>query len=289
MTTRNEAIYSQGLYLLTLKGKITIEFMDGNTLEGEYAAQDALNLFVMVDNTPLMIPRSQIRYIKGKPQQDIEEDHLLAAPPATTIISEPEPTQDIPHLDDTLNIEMDHGSDEADSTVVLPEEGIETLIETATTDSPPQLFDTDYSKKSQPQDNEEDFTMVISPEQVEEMEVEEDEATFVLSGLDVDADTQEVKAYLDCITGPHAGEVFKLMPSAITIGRSTDNVLPLPKDKEISRKHTKISYESGQFVVEDQGSLNGTFINNQRISNPHYLEEGDVLMVGVSTLIYHKQ
>jgi adenylate cyclase len=63
----------------------------------------------------------------------------------------------------------------------------------------------------------------------------------------------------------------------------------LSKDKEISRKHTKVTYEGGQFVVEDQGSLNGTFINNERIEGPRYLEDGDVLMVGVSTLIYHKQ
>jgi len=259
--------------------------MDGNTLAGEFTAQDALNIFVTVDNTPLMIPRSQIRYLKGRPQQSVEEDNMLAVQPAASVISEGEPTQDIPDLDDTVNIDQDGDFDESDRTMVLPDEGVAAITESAATEPPPDLSGIDLSDKLQSEDDDEDFTMVIDQMEIEE----EEEGTFVLSAADVGADTQEFNAYFDCITGPHAGEVFKLMPGIITIGRSTDNTLPLPKDKEISRKHTKITYEGGQFVVEDQGSLNGTFINNDRIEGPRYLEDGDVLMVGVSTLIYHKQ
>jgi len=285
MSTQDHSRHSQDLFLLALKGQITIEFLDGHTLEGEFTAQDALNIFVTVDGAPVMVPRSQIRYIKGRPQQGIEEDNLLVTQPAASVISEAEPTQDIPDLDDTVDI--DEEVDESDQTMVLPEEE---RAESAATESPPALLGVDFSGVSPPGDDDEDFTMIIQQKEVEEEE-EEDEGTFVLSAADVDAgsDTQEFTAYLDCITGPHAGEVFKLLPGVITIGRSTDNVLALSKDKEISRKHTKIAYEGGQFVVEDQGSLNGTFINNERIEGLRYLEDGDVLMVGVSTLIYHKQ
>ena len=289
MSSQENALYSQNLFLLTLKGQITVEFMDGNTLAGKFAAQDALNIFVMVENTPLMIPRSQIRYIKGSPQQSIEEDNVFVTQSAVSIISEGEPTQDIPDLDDTVTIDQDQDDDfdESDRTMVLPEEGLAAIAESATPDLPPDPFGVDFPNESQPEDDDEDFTMVIDQMEIEGEE--EDEGTFVLSAADVGTDTHEFKAYLDCITGPHAGEIFKMMPGVITIGRSTDNALPLPKDKEISRRHTKITYEGGQFVVEDQGSLNGTFINNDRIEGPRYLEDGDVLMVGISTLIYHKQ
>jgi hypothetical protein len=284
MSNQENAIYSQNLSLLALKGLITVEFMDGNRLEGEFAAQDALNIFVMVDDTPMMIPRSQIRYLKGSPHQNIEQDDSFAAQPAAAI-ADGEPTQDIPDLDDTLGLAEDDDFDESEQTMVLPEEGVQTTAESA--ESPADLFDTDFSESALAEDDEEDFTMVIEQPQNEEDAL--DEGTFVLPAVDTGADTHEFNAYLDCITGPHAGEVFKLIPGVITIGRSTDNVLPLSKDKEISRKHTKITYEGGQFVAEDQGSLNGTFVNNDRIEGPRYLEDGDVLMVGVSTLIYHKQ
>jgi pSer/pThr/pTyr-binding forkhead associated (FHA) protein len=74
----------------------------------------------------------------------------------------------------------------------------------------------------------------------------------------------------------------------ITIGRASDNIISLFNDKEISRKHSKITYEAGNFIVEDQNSLNGTFVNNQRIEGPRYLEDGDVIFIGVSTLEYHQ-
>jgi len=283
MSNQENVLYSQNLSLLALKGHLTVEFMDGNMLEGEFAAQDAFNIFVMVDDTPMMIPRSQIRYLKGSPHQNIEQDDSFTAQPAAGGIADGEPTQDIPDLDDTLGLDED--DDESEQTMVLSEEGIQTTAESA--ESPADLFDTGLSESFQVEDDDEDFTMVI--EQTEAEEEALDEGTFVLPAIDTGADTQEFNAYLDCITGPHAGEVFKLIPGVITIGRSTDNVLPLSKDKEISRKHTKITYEGGQFVAEDQGSLNGTFVNNDRIEGPRYLEDGDVLMVGVSTLIYHKQ
>ena len=286
MANKNDAIYSQKLYLLALKGQITVEYLDGHTLAGEFLTQDTLNIFVRVDNTPLLIPRSQVRAIKGKPGQSIEEDSIQTVQPAATTISAPAVEVSESEPDDTLNLDPIEELDETDQTIVLPEERLVTgevqaAAKPVSVDSPGTGLDEEA----------EDFTMIIR--QKEPAFEEQDEMTYVLSetGItaDIGTDTHEVAAYLDCITGPHAGEVFKLMPGITTIGRSNDNVLALSKDKEISRKHTKITYEGGHFVAEDQGSLNGTFVNNERIEGPRYLDDGDVVMVGVSTLIYHKQ
>jgi len=47
----------------------------------------------------------------------------------------------------------------------------------------------------------------------------------------------------------------------------------------VSRNHAVLIEENGTYVVEDQGSLNGTFVNRKRIDRAP-LEEGDELQVG---------
>ena len=55
----------------------------------------------------------------------------------------------------------------------------------------------------------------------------------------------------------------------------------------VSRRHAKISSHGNQFVIEDLGSANGTFINGSvRLTqgNQHILESGDELKLGETTL-----
>jgi len=47
----------------------------------------------------------------------------------------------------------------------------------------------------------------------------------------------------------------------------------------VSRNHAVLVARDGKFVVEDQGSLNGTFVNRRRIDNQE-LENGDELQIG---------
>ena len=291
MSTAGNTIYSKNLFLLTLKGQITVHFMDGHTLEGEFVTQDELNIFVTVDHEPMMIPRSQIRYIKGEPGQPIEKDESQAAFEmgagefAVAAKVEKLPSKDIEDLKDT------------DRTVVLPEEELidettaldeATMAEATATTSEVGVLEGAAFKLQEVGvefEEDEDPTLVFKEERAEIDDLEED--TFVLE--EERAEAKEISAYLDCTSGPYAGEVFQLKSGITTIGRAGDNILALVKDKEISRKHSKITYESGNFIVEDHNSLNGTFVNNERIESPHYLEDGDVIYVGVSTLIFHEK
>jgi pSer/pThr/pTyr-binding forkhead associated (FHA) protein len=68
----------------------------------------------------------------------------------------------------------------------------------------------------------------------------------------------------------------------ISIGRSTDNVLPLP-DKKSSRKHAKIEKINGEYLVNDLGSGNGTKVNGKDV-NTHVLSKGDEIAIGLTTL-----
>jgi predicted component of type VI protein secretion system len=65
----------------------------------------------------------------------------------------------------------------------------------------------------------------------------------------------------------------------MTLGREAINDIPLA-DPEVSRRHARITYQEGRYVLEDLGSTNGTFINGRRIANPTFLNEGDIIDVG---------
>src|SRR6185503_3722278 len=70
--------------------------------------------------------------------------------------------------------------------------------------------------------------------------------------------------------------------SEITIGRATDNVLPIP-DKKSSRKHAKIEKVNGEYLVNDLGSGNGTKVNGKDV-NTHVLSKGDEIAIGLTTI-----
>ena len=74
----------------------------------------------------------------------------------------------------------------------------------------------------------------------------------------------------------------------ITLGRARDNDVSLNLDKEISRRHAVIKLNEDKFVIQDQNSLNGTYVNNERVEAPRPLQDGDVIFIGVSELIYQE-
>src|SRR6478672_12098548 len=74
-------------------------------------------------------------------------------------------------------------------------------------------------------------------------------------------------------------EIKLKLPSTIGRGRGTSIVLPHPL---ISRQHCELYEAGGQLMVRDLGSLNGTFVNNQRITESA-IAPGELLTVGTVT------
>ena len=84
------------------------------------------------------------------------------------------------------------------------------------------------------------------------------------------------------VAGEAKQKVIKIKPPTI-IGRSRDADIPVGHSL-VSRRHCEITVgEDGMLIVEDLGSLNGTYHGEQRISEPVYLEPGDTLTVGSIT------
>ncbi|MDX6399535.1 MAG: hypothetical protein QOF27_141 [Gaiellaceae bacterium] len=83
--------------------------------------------------------------------------------------------------------------------------------------------------------------------------------------------------------GGRAGETFH-PERETTIGRSPDCGIFLD-DVTVSRKHAVVTERDGSFFVEDQGSLNGTFVNRKRVESAQ-LDDGDELQIGKYRLTF---
>jgi len=69
------------------------------------------------------------------------------------------------------------------------------------------------------------------------------------------------------------------------IGREAPGEGKLGQDAEISRQHARITHTGDEYVIEDLGSTNGTFLNGRKISRPEVLSAGDRIQVGATTLV----
>jgi hypothetical protein len=86
-------------------------------------------------------------------------------------------------------------------------------------------------------------------------------------------------------TGGTAGEVFPLDRTRVSIGRSPASDIFLD-DITVSRNHAVILQRSEGPVLEDLGSLNGTYVNRRRIASPEPLVDGDELQIGKFRLTF---
>ena len=88
---------------------------------------------------------------------------------------------------------------------------------------------------------------------------------------------------LRCTGGPCAGEAIAV-ESELVLGREEPDPGRLGGDQRLSRRHARVFIDpAGQALIEDLGSTNGTWINEQRLSEAHACANGDLLRVGQST------
>ena len=73
----------------------------------------------------------------------------------------------------------------------------------------------------------------------------------------------------------------------LSIGRTTDNDIVL-ENRGVSRKHAMIEFNNNAAVIIDNESLNGTFVNNRKVSE-EVLSDDDIITIGKYNLVYHGQ
>jgi pSer/pThr/pTyr-binding forkhead associated (FHA) protein len=80
-------------------------------------------------------------------------------------------------------------------------------------------------------------------------------------------------------SGVDVGKEYILDKNEFIVGREQTADITV-SDPEISRRHARIFFQNGGYIIEDLGSTNGTFVNGQKISGPYLLRPGEVVNFG---------
>jgi len=93
------------------------------------------------------------------------------------------------------------------------------------------------------------------------------------------AATSNFKPYAYLVVQDEKGTRYPITNTTWRIGRTRDNELAL-QDKSVSRRHAEIHrYSNGTFIIFDVDSLNGVYVNDEKIKKKK-LEEGDIVEIG---------
>jgi pSer/pThr/pTyr-binding forkhead associated (FHA) protein len=122
----------------------------------------------------------------------------------------------------------------------------------------------------------------------------EDTTLSLHVGEEVPTEEEELAVSLDELTagqgllvvkrGPNAGSKFLLDKDSTSCGRHPSSDIFLD-DITVSRRHAEILREGARFLVKDTGSLNGTYVNRERVDVAE-LVSGDELQIGKFKLMF---
>ena len=88
-------------------------------------------------------------------------------------------------------------------------------------------------------------------------------------------------------SGSQAGDTFVLSSALTRLGRHPDSEIMLD-DITVSRRHADVERTANGYVARDAGSLNGTYVNHERIEEAP-LRQGDELQVGKFRLVFFER
>ncbi len=103
--------------------------------------------------------------------------------------------------------------------------------------------------------------------------------------VDVDPIAARRRGVFTVTSGLDAGRVLSIPAGDIvTLGRSAECTFPFD-DASLSRDHARVMRVGSEYVLRDDGSRNGTFVNNQRLAKATTLRDGDRVQLGSNTLL----
>ena len=123
----------------------------------------------------------------------------------------------------------------------------------------------------------------------------QDDTTVSLSPIELEEEAPEAgglpqseleagQALLVVQRGPNAGSKFLIDKDVTTAGRHPQSDIFLD-DVTVSRRHAEFHRSDGSFEIRDVGSLNGTYVNRQRVDQTK-LANGDELQIGKFKLTF---
>ncbi len=119
-------------------------------------------------------------------------------------------------------------------------------------------------------------------------------STTMTVTVPIDSPAEEIQVDLDELPpgvgmlvvtrGPNSGSRFALDEPLVTAGRHPDSMIFLD-DITVSRRHAEVRKVGDGYKVTDVGSLNGTYLNRQRVEEAD-LHDGDELQIGTFKLLF---
>ncbi|WP_027407599.1 FHA domain-containing protein [Anaerovibrio sp. RM50] len=95
------------------------------------------------------------------------------------------------------------------------------------------------------------------------------------------SNVEAVLTVLECSDQSMVGQRFAFS-NHVSIGRGNDNDIVL-NDSFASHHHAEIALLNNLYVIEDMGSVNKTYVNNEPVTGRQYLQSGDLISIGSAT------
>ncbi len=90
---------------------------------------------------------------------------------------------------------------------------------------------------------------------------------------------------LRILNGPYRGREKTVADKSVTIGRDAEAGVQI-LDRSASRFHCEVFPVGGMFFVKDLDSKNGTYVNDERLTDEELLRVGDVIKIGTTELLF---
>ncbi len=88
--------------------------------------------------------------------------------------------------------------------------------------------------------------------------------------------------------GAQAGTTLPIIGEEVILGRE-EGLASSIRDPEVSRRHARITWQSGGYYIEDLNSTNGTFLNGTLVTSPQLLRSGDTIGIGQTILVFQTE
>ncbi len=106
------------------------------------------------------------------------------------------------------------------------------------------------------------------------------------AGLGGESDGREPRLRVDTAAGLRAGSAYSLTEGAV-LGRSDEADIRL-EDTFASSQHARLALHGDVMVLEDLGSTNGTYLNEEPLRGPQPLHPGDRIRIGDSSFTFER-
>jgi len=108
------------------------------------------------------------------------------------------------------------------------------------------------------------------------------EKTEILFSGSSSSDDDQPDAYLEVISGDEKGTIIGLQSTGTRLGRDEEYATNIFSDTSVSKLHAEISYDVDGYWIRDEGSANGTWVNDKRVEmmEKRQLQHNDRIKLG---------